>query len=60
MPAFVKALTFAQFLHLAGLGAVTALTATGTVTVTEGLPIIAGLIGIALPAPVSGNSQTLV
>ena len=60
MPAFIKALTFAQFMHVAGLAAITALTATGTVTVTEGLPLIAGLVGIALPSPVAGTAQTLV
>ncbi len=50
MPAFIRTLTFSQLMHLLGLGAIVALTATGTLTETVGLPIITGLVGLGVNA----------
>ena len=41
-------LSSAPFLHLAGMVTIAVLMGTGTLSVTEGLPLLAGLIGLGI------------
>ena len=47
---------YSALMHLLGLGAVTALTATGTIPATEGVPLIAGIIGLGIGVGVSPST----
>lgn len=49
MTALVTWLTSISPIHLIGLIAIVVLVALGTVSVAEGLPLITGLIGLAIP-----------
>lgn len=58
MNALVKWLTSTGFLHLSGIAAVATLIGTGTVSTTEGLPILTGLIGLGINTTSNGGGSS--
>lgn len=50
----VNWLSSAPFLHAAGIAAIATLMGIGTVSVTEGLPILTGLIGLGINTTAKG------
>lgn len=58
MPTFIKNLNFSEAMHLAGLAAISTLTAIGTVPITDGLPLITALVGLGITINGSSSSQS--
>lgn len=52
----LPSLTYGQISHLAAVAAVATLIGVGSIGSDIGLPLLAGLIGIGLPAPAGGSS----